>query len=211
MKALASVVIASVIMLPGVSGLNGQSSGKAYKHAAQYQVAVLDQNLRVFTGGDATLTRTQTDSKLNSGGQGIHLLYTDAGDYRVEAPVNKGASFMSAMAASMANAPGAAQTFHNKWFLDHVQAGTKVLFASECSKPSKKHPTDVVRCRFWFPDPDSTPHEYETIGDFTPYLTGDGSNTQKAANTLCGTGKLNAATEAQICTPKVETGPTASN
>ena len=57
-----------------------------------------------------------------------------------------------------------AQTFHNKWFMDNVQPGTKVLFASECAKPSKKHPNDTVRCTFWFPDPDSTDHEYATQG-----------------------------------------------
>lgn len=179
-------------MLPATN-LNAQ---KTYKHTAQYQVAILDQNLQVVTGGDQTLAKTQTGAKLGGGGQGIHLLHTDAGDYRVEAPVNKGMTFLSAM-ASNANHP--AQTFHNGWFLDNVQAGTKVLFASECSKPSKKHPNDAVRCQFWFPDPDSTDHEYGTLGDFTPYLAGDGSNTQKTANALCGTGKLNAATEAQIC------------
>lgn len=169
---------------------------KTYKHASQYQVAVLDQNLRVATGTDLTLAKTQTDSKLAGGGQGIHLLHTDAGDYRVEAPVNKGLTFLSAMGS---NAYRPAQTFHNKWFLDNVQPGTKVLFASECSKPNKKHPAQAVRCEFWFPDPDSTNHEYATIGDFTPYLVGDGSNTQKTANALCGTGKLKPETEAQIC------------
>jgi hypothetical protein len=183
------------VALTGVLGLNAQ---KTYKHAAQYQVATLDQNLRVATGGDVTLARTGTDAKLGGGGQGIHLLHTDGGDYRVEAPVNKGMSFLSAMTATPYNR---AQIYHNKWFLDNVQAGTKVLFASECAKPSKRHPNEAVRCTFWFPDPDSTDHEYETLGDFTIYIAGDGSNTQKTANVLCGTGKLNAATEAQICAP----------
>ncbi|HEX4757778.1 MAG TPA: hypothetical protein VH308_07340, partial [Terracidiphilus sp.] len=109
---------------------------------------------------------------------------------------NKGLSFLSAMGS---NAYHPAQTFHNKWFLDNVQPGTKVLFASECGKPSKKHPNEPVRCEFWFPDPDSTDHEYATAGDFTPYINGDGSNTQKTANTLCGTGKLNPTVEAQLC------------
>lgn len=195
-----SHLIAALALLPmGILSLNAQNSGKTYKHAAQYQVAILDQNLRVDTGNDATLAKTQTDSKLGAGGQGIHLLHTDAGDFRVEAPVNKGASFLSAVAAGMANTPGAAKTYHNKWFLDGVQAGTKVLFASECARPNKKHPNETVRCTFWFPDPDSIKHEYETLGDFTPYTAGDGSNTAKAANALCGAGKLNPATEAMIC------------
>ncbi len=193
---------ALIPMLAVALGLNGQGAGKTYKHAAEYQLATLDQNLRVATGSDVTLAKTMTDSKLGAGGQGIHLLHTEVGDFRVEAPVNKGMSFLSAMASSRYNP---AQVYHNKWFLDSVQPGTKVLFASECARPSKKHPNDTVRCTFWFPDPDSTSHEYETQGDFTPYLVGDGSNTQKTANALCGTGKLNPQTEEQLCNPKTET------
>ena len=181
---------------------------KTYKHASQYQLAILDQNLRVETGSDVTLGKTMTDAKLGPGGQGIHLLHTDAGDYRVEAPVNTGLTILSAMGS---NAYNPAKTFHNKWFLDNVQPNTKVLFASECARPSKKHPNDAVRCTFWFPDPDSTTHEYETLGDFTPYLVGDGSNTQKTANALCGTGKLNPTTEAQLCGPITKPVPAPPN
>jgi hypothetical protein len=206
MKSLMYAFIALLMLAP-----TSLSAQKTYKHAPQYQVAILDENLRVTTGTDVTAAKTVTDSKLGPGGQGIHLLHTEAGDYRVEAPVNKGRSFASALATGMANsnrpywAQTQAATIHNKWFLDNVQTGTKVLFASECSKPNKKHPNDVVRCEFWFPDPDSTNHEYATLGDFTPYLQGDGGNVQKTANTLCGTGKLNAATEAQICTQTEKT------
>jgi hypothetical protein len=169
---------------------------KTYKHASQYEVAILDENLRVSTGTDVTLGKNSTDAKFGAGGQGIHLLHIPTGDYRVEAPVNKGLTFLSAMGS---NAYRPALTIHNKWFLDNVQPGTKVLFASECAKPNKKHPNDAVRCTFYFPDPDSSSHEYATIGDFTPNLAGDGSNTQKTASTLCGTGKLKPDVEAQLC------------
>lgn len=172
---------------------------KTYKHASEYQIAILDENLRVATGTDATLAKNTTDAKLAPFGQGIHLLHTDAGDYRVEAPINKGASILSAMAS---NAYHPATTFHNKWFLDNVQSGTKVLFASECAKPNRKHPNDAVRCTFYFPDPDSSDHEYATIGDFTPYSAGDGSNAAKTARTLCGIGKLKPQVEAQLCSPQ---------
>jgi hypothetical protein len=139
---------------------------------------------------------------MGGGGQGIHLLHTDAGDYRVEAPVNKGLTFLSAMAT--ANNPYArAQTFHNKWFLDNVAPGTKVLFAAECARPSKKHPNETVRCEFWFPDPDSAKHEYATLGDFTVYIVGNGSNMQNTANVLCGKRKLSPAVEEQLCAPAV--------
>jgi hypothetical protein len=169
---------------------------KTYNHASEYQVAVLDENARVSTGTDATLGKTGTDAKLDQGGQAFHFLHTDHGNYRVEAPVNKGASFLSALGTPNGRTP---ITYHNKWFLDSVPARTNVLFAAECGKPNKKHPNDTVRCEFWFPDPDSTSHEYRTLGDFTPYLEGNGSNIQKTANSLCGTGKLNPATERQIC------------
>ncbi len=182
-----------------IPALGFAKDSKTYKHAAEYQVAILDQNLRVATWSDVTLAKNTTDAKLGPGGQGIHLLHTEAGDYRVEAPINKGATFMSAMAAGMANAPYAARTYHNKWFLDNVQPGTRVLFASECAKPNRKHPNEVVRCTFYFPDPDSSDHEYATLGDFTPFAAGDGSNMQKTANTLCGTGKLRPNVEAQLC------------
>jgi hypothetical protein len=68
--------------------------------------------------------------------------------------VNKGRSFGNALATGMANSnrPAWAQqqaaTIHNKWFLGNVQPGTKVLFATACAKPNKKHPNDTVRCTF---------------------------------------------------------------
>jgi len=203
MKVTAYVAVATALLF--FPALGSAKEAKTYKHASQYQVATLDENLRVQTGYDITAAKTMTDSKLARGGQGIHLLYTEQGDFRVEAPVNKGRSFGLAVAIAMSNsnrpywAQQSAATIHNKWFMDNVQPGTKVLFASECAKPNKKHPNDTVRCEFWFPDPDSTEHEYATAGDFTPFLHGDGGNMQNTANTLCGTGKLQAAVEAQVC------------
>jgi len=199
---LVRAMATALLLFPALGFAN---DAKTYKHASEYQVAILDENLRVLTGSDVTRAKNTTDAKLGPGGQGIHLLHTDAGDYRVEAPVNRGLTFLSAMGS---NATHPAQTIHNKWFLDKVQPGTKVLFASECAKPHKKHPNDPVRCTFFFPDPDSSDHEYETLGDFTPFGSGDGSNTQKTANTLCGTGKLKPEVEAQLCgTPTTPAPP----
>jgi hypothetical protein len=92
-------------------------------------------------------------------------------------------------------------------------AAAQAEFASECAKPNKKHPTGAVRCSFYFPDPDSSDHEYATLGDFTPLASGDGSNTQKTADTLCGTGKLKPEVEAQLCggTPTPVTAPAPSS
>ena len=89
------VLATALLLIPALRGANA----KTYKHASKYQIAILDQNLRVATGTDVTLAKTTTDAKLDGGGQGIHLLHTDGGDYRVEAPVNKGSSIMSALAS----------------------------------------------------------------------------------------------------------------
>jgi hypothetical protein len=188
-----------------IPALASGKPAKTYKHASQYQIATLDRSLRVQTGSDITVAKSLTDAKMSGGGQGIHLLYTEQGNYRAEAPVNKGRSFALAMATGVANTnrPSWDQQnsaiVHNKWFMDDVQPGTKVLFASECAKPNKKHPNDTRRCTFYFPDPDSSDHEYETLGDFTPYIAGDRGNMQKTANTLCGTGKLQPDVELQVC------------
>src|SRR5690242_17439716 len=79
------VVRAMATALLFIPALGFAKDAKTYKHASEYQVATLDQNLRVETGSDATLAKNTTDAKLIVG-QGIHLLHTDAGDYRVEAP-----------------------------------------------------------------------------------------------------------------------------
>jgi len=143
---------------------------KSYKHASEFQMATLDQSIRLNTGGDVTASKTVTDAKLDVGGQAVRFLHTDAGDYRVEAPINKGASFLVAMATPTYQR---AQVVHNKWFLDNVKPNTQVLFAVKCGNPNKKHPNDVVRRIFYFPDPDSENHEYMTAGDFTPYALGN--------------------------------------
>lgn len=192
----------SALSVCSVQNAVGQKTAKTYKHSSEYRVAILDSVQQVDSGVDVTLGKSQTDSQVNGSGQGIHMLHTKDGDFRVEAPVNKGATFMSALAAASANSGTTAVTYHNKWFLDNVQEGTQVLFASHCSNPKKKHPNDPVRCSFWFPDPDSDSHEYATSGDFTAYHDGDNSNTAKTANALCGTGKLNAETEATLCVTK---------
>ena len=119
------VVATALLFIPALGFAN---DAKTYSHASEYQVAILDQNLRGATESDVTLGKNMTDAKLGPGVQRIHLLHTDAGDYLVEAPINKGLTFLSAM-GSIAYNP--AKTYPNKWFLDNVQPGTKVLFLSQ--------------------------------------------------------------------------------
>src|SRR5208282_3051821 len=73
------VVRAVATALLFIPALGFAKDAKTYKHASEYQVAILDQNLRVETGNDVTLGKNTTDAKLGPGGQGIHLLHTDAG------------------------------------------------------------------------------------------------------------------------------------
>lgn len=196
----------ATIALLALAAVSASAVDKTYKHVTEYKLGVLDETLRVATvQNDVTEARTKTDSKLGPGGQGIHVIVTDAGTFRVESPVNGGKTFLAGMATGMANnnrpvwARAQAPVIHRQWFLDKVEPGTKVMFASECNAPNKKHPNDVVKCRLFFPDPDSNDHEYATDGDFTPVLAGDHSNTEKVANNLCGTGKLNPVVEAEVC------------
>ena len=190
MKLTSCTLLTLALLFCPIAGLAKPPKGtKTYKHVAEYQVAILDEHTQTDSATDLTWGA-------NGNGQGVHLLHTDAGNYRVESPINKGLTMLSAMGSTTANP---AVTYHNKWFLDNVQPGTKVLFASSCSKPHKNRPNDAVHCTFFFPDPDSTEHEFATAGDFTPASSGDGSNTQTTANKLCGTGKLKADVEAQLC------------
>jgi len=188
----------SILLLIPVYGF---AKTKTYKHASEYQIGMLEMTIRKEFSNVETIAKTVTDRNLSSGNTlGFYILYTDAGFYRVQSPINKGLTYLSIVDSALDKKQSKnAKTYINKWFLDNVESGTNVVFAAECNKPNKKHPNDMVKCRFWFPDPDSTYHEYATIGDFTPFILGDGSNTKNTANVLCGTGTLKPEVEAQLC------------
>ena len=74
--------------------------------------------------------------------------------------------------------------------MDNLHEGDKVLFAAKCDMKHSQH-----RCEFWLPNPDKTGKEVATLGSFSPAV----AKTNTTA--LCGTGKLSAAVESQLCTP----------
>ena len=183
-------ILIAMVLLCTINLSVAAESTKSYKHAAQFITGILDETWELSNGQDATLGRSSTDNKISGGSQGVYYIHTDEGNYRVEAPLNSGMNILSAMA-------GYGDVYHNRWFMDYQKPGDEVLFARKCRKPNKKRPYETVSCDFWFADPYNLTHEFYTVGDFTPYMVG--SHADRLAESLCGKGKLNAATEAQFC------------
>jgi hypothetical protein len=84
---------------------------------------------------------------------------------------------------------GNAPTIHKGWFMDNLHEGDRVLFAAKCKTYRNNH----TSCQFWLPNPDKAGKEILTVGGFTPAVAK--TNTSQ----LCGTGKLSASVEAQVC------------
>jgi hypothetical protein len=77
--------------------------------------------------------------------------------------------------------------------MDQMHAGDKVLFAAKCNKHND--------CQIWVPNPDKPGKEIMTDGRFEPAVA------KTNTNALCGTGKLSADVEAQVCTPQAAPAP----
>ena len=129
----------------------------AKDHASQYQVGILT---------------SQYEPRFHT-----HYVQTADGLYSIEAPSSVGESIISGGGESYVN---------RQWFMDDLQQGDKVLFASKC--PGKRR-----ICDLWLPDPRHPGKEFHTMGHFWP--GGGETNTQ----TLCGKGKLKPEVEAQVC------------
>jgi hypothetical protein len=143
----------------------------AKDHSNQYQVGILT---------------SQYEPKYHT-----HYLQTAEGQYSIEAPSSVGESIGAAVVTG-----GAATFVNQRWFMDGLPEGSKVLFASKC-------PSGRRICDFWLPDPNRPGKEFHTMGHFWPGSSG--SNTQ----TLCGTGKLKPEVEAQVC-PAAPEAPAAA-
>ena len=109
-------------------------------------------------------------------------MVTDSGAYAIEAPTQAAATFFQGIFVSPS-----LPDVHIQWFMDDLHTGDKVLFAAKCDKHNN--------CLFWLPKPDQPGKEYHTNGWFRPRIAP--TNTTQ----LCGTGKLSAAIEAQVCKP----------
>ncbi|MGD0581170.1 MAG: hypothetical protein ABSC08_19880 [Bryobacteraceae bacterium] len=113
-------------------------------------------------------------------GHTAHVVVTAAGTFVIEPPTSVFGSMVMSMATD-----GHAPTMRKAWFMDDLHNGDKVLFNAVCSKHG--------RCVIKLPNPENPNKVYVTQGMFHP-------NVGKT-NTfgLCGTGKLTADAEAQLC------------
>ncbi|MGB7598883.1 MAG: hypothetical protein WBM24_01150 [Candidatus Sulfotelmatobacter sp.] len=114
----------------------------------------------------------------------VHRLSTPEGIYTIEAPVSVSGSAMRNLMVG-----GNDLDVHKAWFMDNLREGDKVLFSVEWNKRDKNHAHPLFR----LPDPDHPGKEITTGGSFAPAV----AKTNTGA--LCGTGKLTADVEAQVC------------
>ena len=121
----------------------------------------------------------------------VHLVQTLDGVFSIEAPVSVAGSILLSMATN-----GNSPTVHKAWFMDNLHEGDKVLFSAACNKHN--------RCTIRLPNPDKPTKEILTLGFFFPAI----AKTNTAV--LCGTGRLTADVEAQVCTQGNPPPPTAA-
>jgi len=145
---------------------------------ANYQIGTLESQGTVDTG---TFTSCDHGCTTRSTGHNVHYVTTPDGAYAIEAPTNLGLSILSK------------SDIYVKWFMDSLNPGDKVLFTPECNKNND--------CKFFLPKPEKPGDEYHTTGWFRPRVAT--TNTTQ----LCGTGKLSADVEAQVCTPQGTPAP----
>jgi hypothetical protein len=110
----------------------------------------------------------------------VHLVSTPDGIFSIEAPVSVAGTFLLGMATN-----GNSPTVHKAWFMDDLHEGDKVLFSAACNKHN--------RCTIRLPNPDKPNKEILTLGFFFPAIA------KTNTTVLCGTGKLTADVEAQVC------------
>src|ERR1017187_10122781 len=111
----------------------------------------------------------------------VHLVQTPDGVFSIEAPVSVAGSILLSMATN-----GNSPTVHKAWFMDNLHEGDKVLFSAVCNKHN--------RCTIRLPNPDNANKEILTLGFFFPAIA------KTNTTVLCGTGRLTADVEAQVCT-----------
>jgi len=150
----------------------------AKDHADQYQAGTFSSTGRLNDGNYSDCSGGSCSGY--NAAHNIHYITSTDGIYSIEAPVAVGSSMLMSMATN-----GHAPSVHKAWFMDQLHEGDKILFAAKCGKHN--------RCQFWLPNPDKTGKEVATLGSFEPTV----AKTNTAA--LCGTGKLAASVEAQVC------------
>lgn len=160
------------------------------KDKPPYEVGVFLSSQRVDDGtySSASCGSLGCNGSAYSAAHNAHLVRTQDGMYEIEAPVSVGGTLLLGIASN-----GFSPTVHKAWFMDNLHEGDKVLFSPVC----KKH----NRCTIRLPNPDKPNKEILTLGFFFPAIA------KTNTTVLCGTGKLTADVEAQVCRPE-NTPPT---
>ena len=172
--------IVTVLAVLGV--LVGFAQAREKDHSADYQVGTFSSTGTISDGSYANCSGGGCSAY--SAAHNIHYVSTADGVYAIEAPTSVAGTMLVGM-MSGGNAP----TIHKGWFMDNLHEGDKVLFAAKCKTYRNNH----TSCQFWLPNPDKTGKEILTVGGFNPAVAK--TNTSQ----LCGTGKLSASVEAQVC------------
>jgi hypothetical protein len=170
--------------------LTGFARAKEKDHSADYQVGTFSSTGTVSDGSYANCSGGGCSAY--SAAHNVHFVNTADGVYAIEAPMSMGGTMLAGMMTG-----GNAPTIHKGWFMDSLHEGDKVLFAAKC----KTHHDNRTSCEFWLPNPDKTGREIMTFGGFSPAVAK--TNTSQ----LCGTGKLSANVEAQVCSPAAAEHP----
>jgi len=124
--------------------------------------------------------------KTRSIGHNVAWIDVPTGRYTIDPPFSVGAAILL----------GDKVDPHKRWFVDQMHPGDKILFAAKCTD---KHND----CQIWVPNPDKVGKEISTVGRFEPLAA------KTNTNALCGTGKLSADLEAQVCNqPAADPQPT---
>ena len=180
-----SLIAAIVITLALVGSALAKDNRR--DHSAEYQVGTFVETQRVDTGsvsqgGSGGLFGGRNVRTQNLGHNAAVVSVPD-GQYTINQPFSVGAAMLG----------GSTVDPHKAWFMDQMHAGDKVLFAAKCNKHND--------CQIWVPNPDKTGKEIMTDGRFEPAVA------KTNTNALCGTGKLTADVEAQVCTPQAAPVP----
>ncbi len=175
--------IVTILAVLGV--LVGFAQAREKDHSADYQVGTFTETVKA---DDGAVSQTSSGGLLGGSAvrtsnlsHNVHNVSTPDGVYSIEAPTS---------VAGLILAPNSNLT-HKGWFMDNLHEGDKVLFAAKCKTYRNNH----TSCQFWLPNPDKTGKEILTMGGFSPAVAK--TNTSQ----LCGTGKLSASVEAQVCNP----------
>ncbi len=162
------------VVLLSVTGLFAKD--KPQKEPPKIEVGIFVQTIRVNLGVKTYQVR-EGQSVTTGLSHLVDIVDAPEGRYTFEEPIDKMLAYS-----------GAAVDTHRPWFVDNLHPGDKVLFVPDCRKSNDY-------CYIAVPDPDNPEKYIGTAGSFVPAGSQPKSNTK----VLCGTGKLSAEVEAQVC------------